>query len=200
MALLFPLFSCAQEEKKDKKEEGWTTLFNGKDLSGWRVVNGNAPYKVENGAIVGTTVLGSANSFLATDKEYDDFILELEFMMNEDINSGIQFRSISDPAVMEGRVHGYQFELDPSERNWTGGIYDEARRGWLYPVSLNESAKSALKKGEWNTARIEAIGNTMRTWLNGVPVSSLVDSLTPKGIIALQVHSIGKEEDAGKED
>ena len=180
-------------------ESGWTDLFNGKDLTGWNQVNGKANYRVEDGAVVGTTIMDSPNSFLATDKEYGDYILEFEVMLDNDINSGVQFRSISDPAVMEGRVHGYQFELDPSDRKWTGGIYDEARRGWLYPLSLNPAAQSAFKKGEWNKARIEAIGDKIKTWINDVPVASVVDNLTPKGIIALQVHSIGEAEDAGKE-
>ncbi|WP_460921053.1 3-keto-disaccharide hydrolase [Pontibacter brevis] len=181
------------------QEAGWTQLFNGKDLTGWTQVNGTAPYRVEDGTIVGTTVTGSPNSFLATDKEYGDYILEFEVMLDNDINSGVQFRSISDPAVMGGRVHGYQFELDPSDRKWTGGIYDESRRGWLYPLSLNPDAQSAFKKGEWNKARIEAIGNSIKTWINDVPVAAVVDDVTLKGIIALQVHSIGKPEDAGKE-
>lgn len=188
-----------QAETSHSAEAGWVELFNGKDLSGWKQLNGTASYRVENGAIVGTTVTDSPNSFLATDKTYDDFILEFEVMLNNDINSGVQFRSLSDPAVMEGRVHGYQFELDPSDRKWSGGIYDEARRGWLYPLSLNPAAQSAFKKGEWNKARIEAIGNRITTWVNGVPVASVVDDMTPEGIIALQVHAIGKPEDAGKE-
>ncbi|AHM60753.1 hypothetical protein D770_12495 [Flammeovirgaceae bacterium 311] len=199
-SLFFSFQACqVSQEQAGAEEEGWTPLFNGTDLTGWNQVNGTAPYKVEDGAIVGTTVSGSPNSFLATDQPYGDFILELEFMMHPDINSGMQFRSISDPAIMEGRVHGYQFELDPSERNWTGGIYDEARRMWLYPLSLNEEAKSALKIGEWNKARIEALGNDIRTWVNGVPVAHLVDDMTPSGIIALQVHSIYDDKDAGKE-
>ncbi|MFC6997009.1 3-keto-disaccharide hydrolase [Rufibacter roseus] len=180
-------------------EKGWTMLFNGKDLTGWKQVNGNATYRVEDGAIVGTTVMNSPNSFLAADKIYGDFILEFEVLLNNDLNSGVQFRSISDPAIMNGRVHGYQFELDPSDRKWTGGIYDEARRDWLYPLSLNPNAQSAFRKGEWNKARIEAIGDKINTWVNGVPVASVVDAMTPQGIIALQVHSIGKSEDAGKE-
>lgn len=191
--------ACTPTSKQDAQNDGWTNLFNGQDLEGWKQVNGEAPYKVEDGAIVGTTVTDSPNSFLATQEEYGDFILEFEVMLNSDINSGVQFRSISDPAIMDGRVHGYQFELDPSDRKWTGGIYDEARRGWLYPISLNPDAQSAFKKGDWNKARIEAIGNKIKTWINDVPVSSLVDDETSKGIIALQVHSIGKPEDAGKE-
>ncbi|WP_227006275.1 3-keto-disaccharide hydrolase [Rufibacter latericius] len=182
-----------------RQENGWINLFNGKDLQGWKQVNGKASYRVENGVIVGTTVSDSPNSFLVTDRPYGDFILEFEMLLHNDLNSGVQFRSISDPAVMNGRVHGYQFELDPSDRKWTGGIYDEARREWLYPLSLNPGAQSAFKKGAWNKARIEAIGNKITTWVNDVPVASLVDAMTPQGIIALQVHSIGKPEDAGKE-
>jgi hypothetical protein len=194
------LFSCSQvKNDAAQEEEGWTSLFNGEDLKGWKKVNGNAEYKVVDNMIVGTTVMDSPNSFLAAEEEYGDFILEFEVMLNNDINSGVQFRSISDPAVKNGRVHGYQFELDPSERKWTGGIYDEARRGWLYPLSLNPDAQKAFKKGEWNKARIEAIGNKINTWINGVPVSSLIDNETSKGIIALQVHSIKNAEDAGKE-
>ena len=189
-------FHYANAQKADKD---WEVLFNGKDLKEWKQVNGTAPFKIVNGAIVGTTVSGSPNSFLATRKEYGDFILEFEFMLNNDINSGVQFRSISDPAIQDGRVHGYQFELDPSDRQWMGGIYDEARRGWLYPLSLNPKAQAAYKKGEWNKARIEAIGNKIKTWVNGIPAASLVDDLTGKGFIALQVHSIYDDKDAGKE-
>lgn len=194
ICLLFSTTAFSQKNDKD-----WQILFNGKDLKEWKQVNGTAPYKIVDGAIVGTTVTGSPNSFLATKKEYGDFILEFEYMLNNDINSGVQFRSIHDPAINDGRVHGYQFELDPSDRKWMGGIYDEARRGWLYPLSLNPKAQSAYKKGEWNKARIEAIGNEIKTWVNDIPAASVVDDLTSKGVIALQVHSINDKKDAGKE-
>lgn len=198
-ALIVIITACSQNSPQTKEDQGWTELFNGQDLSGWRQLNGTADYRVEDGAIVGTTVTESPNSFLATEEEYGDFILEFDFFLNNDINSGVQFRSIYDPAVKEGRIHGYQFEMDPSDRSWTGGIYDEQRRGWLYPLSLNPDAQRAFKKSEWNKARIEAIGPSIRTWINGIPVASLEDDLTTKGIIALQVHSIGDAKDAGKE-
>ncbi|WP_224999676.1 DUF1080 domain-containing protein [Cesiribacter sp. SM1] len=201
MLLFLTTTGCQQKtnELPDQQTDEWVELFNGTDLSGWKQVNGSAHYEVRDGAIVGTTATNTPNSFLATDKEYGDFILEFEFKQDTSINSGVQFRSKYDPAVAEGRVHGYQFEMDPSARQWTGGIYDESRRGWLYPVSLNPDAQTALKKNDWNKARIEAIGNQIRTWLNGVPVANLVDTLTDRGLIALQVHSIGKDSDAGKE-
>ena len=92
-----------------------------------------------------------------------------------------------------------QYEIDPSKRGWTGGIYDEARRDWLYPMDLNPSTKNAFRQAQWNKARIECIGNNIRTWINGLPAAQLVDDLSPKGFIALQVHSIGNKEQEGKE-
>lgn len=174
-------------------------LFNGKDLKGWKVLNGKAQYEVKNGEIVGTTVHGEPNSFLVTEDVYADFILTLEFMIDLGTNSGIQFRSESRADYQNGRVHGYQLEIDPSERAWTGGIYDEARRLWLYPLEYNPSAKKAFKQKAWNKLRIECIGNTMRTFVNDIPASHVVDDMTPKGFIALQVHSVSKPEDAGKQ-
>ena len=141
--------------------QSWEPLFNGKNLSGWKKLNGKAQFKVENGVIVGVSKMNTPNSFLATKKTYGDFILEFDFKIDEGLNSGVQFRSLSEKKYQKGRVHGYQFEIDPSERAWCGGIYDEARRGWLYPLTFNSDAKTAFKKGEWNKARIEAVGNTI---------------------------------------
>jgi len=180
-------------------KENWTSLFNGKDLTGWRQLNGQAKYEVKNGVIVGTTVLNQPNSFLATDKDYDDFILELDYKVDPNMNSGIQFRSESKPEYDNGRVHGYQMEIDPSTRAWSGGIYDEARRGWLYPLEYNDAAKTAFHNGQWNHYRIECIGKTVRTWVNGIPAAELVDTLATKGFIALQVHGIGKQEEEGRQ-
>jgi hypothetical protein len=168
---------------------GWKNLFDGKTLRGWHQLNGKAKYEVVNGAIVGTTVTGEPNSFLATDQDYGDFILELELKVG-DMNSGIQIRSLSLPEFNNGRVHGYQVEVDPSDRAWSGGIYDEARRGWMYQTEMNPAAKKAFIKTGWNKYRIEAIGPVIRTWINEVPVTYMVDDMTLKGFIALQVHSV----------
>ncbi len=172
-------------------------IFNGKDLAGWHVQNGTASYAVKEGVIVGTSVAGSPNSFLVTDKTYGDFILDIECKIDSTQNSGIQLRSESTPEYDNGRVHGYQVEIDPSERKWTGGIYDEARRGWLYPLTYNPAAQEAFKQGEWNSLHIECIGNNIRTWLNGTPAAFVVDSLTHEGFIGLQVHAVNKASDAG---
>ncbi len=187
---IFPLLVSAQGNKRD--------LFNGKDLTGWRQLNGKASFEAKNGEIIGTTVINEPNSFLATEILYDDFILEFEFKLDAEMNSGVQFRSESKPEFNNGRVHGYQMEIDPSPRAWTGGFYDEARRDWLYTLEYNPEGKKAYKKNDWNLCKIECIGEVMRIWVNGVPTSHVVDNMTRKGFIALQVHSIGKPEEAGE--
>lgn len=181
------------------QEDGWTDLFNGKNLKGWKKLNGDATYHIENGEVVGVSQLDTRNTFLATKKMYGDFILEYDMKMDKGLNSGVQIRSNSLKTYQNGRVHGYQIECDDKERAWSAGVYDEGRRGWLYPLTYNDAARSAYRQHAWNHYRVEAIGHTIRTWLNGVPVANLVDDMTHEGFIALQVHSIGKEEElAGK--
>ncbi len=176
----------------------WEPLFNGKNLKGWTKLNGKAEYKIVDDAIVGVSKMGTPNTFLATAKNYGDFILEFDFKVEDGLNSGVQLRSASNKAFQKGRVHGYQFEIDPSKRAWSGGIYDEAGRGWLYPLTKNPAAQSAFKNNTWNKARIEAVGNSIRTWVNGVPCANLWDNAAATGFIALQVHSIGNAADEGK--
>ncbi|RYY08559.1 MAG: DUF1080 domain-containing protein, partial [Chitinophagaceae bacterium] len=177
----------------------WEKLFNGKDLTGWKQLNGKADYHVKGGVIIGTTVANTPNSFLVTEKEYGDFILEIDFKVDTSMNSGIQVRSLSKPDYQNGRVHGYQIEIDPSARAWSGGIYDEARRGWLCTTEYNTKAKKAFRNNAWNKYRVECIGSVIRTWVNGIPVSHLVDDLTTSGFIALQVHAINKNDKPGKQ-
>lgn len=192
IAVFMILASCKQQGPE------WKDLFNGKNLDGWVKLNGTAEYRVEDDMIVGVSEMNTPNTFLATTETYGDFILEFDFKVDDGLNSGVQFRSLSLPEYNNGRVHGYQFEIDPSDRSWTGGVYDEARRGWIYPMNYNPEGENAFKKGEWNSARIEAIGNSIRTWVNGVECANLLDNTTTEGFIALQVHSINNEELAGK--
>jgi hypothetical protein len=200
-------------------EEGWKELFNGKDLTGWVQRGGKAHYKVQDGVIVGSTVLNTPNSFLCTEAAYSDFVLDLEFKVNPALNSGVQIRSecfdtakslehngktINIPA---GRVHGYQVEIDMDtnrKRFYTGGVYDEGRRAWLFPGPAGGDAKVFSEQGGkvskpegWNKFRIECKGDSIKTWLNGELRADLKDGMTPKGFIALQVHGVGK--DAAKE-
>jgi len=187
-------------------------LFDGKTLTGWEQHSGAAEYRVQDGAIIGKTVPNTGNSFLCTDKKYSNFILELEFKVDPSMNSGVQFRSNYYTKETEieiagkkkkfpaDRVHGYQFEIDPSPRAYTGGIYDEGRRGWLFDLKNNEAARKAFKQGEWNQIRIECRGDSLKTFINGVAAADLKDSVTAEGVIALQVHGIGKNQAAiGKE-
>ncbi|MBN2639542.1 MAG: DUF1080 domain-containing protein [Bacteroidales bacterium] len=189
---------CLAASLNSFSQEKWVNLFNGKNLKGWKVLNGDAEYFVQDGAIVGTSKLNTPNTFLSTEKHFDDFILELEFRVEEGLNSGIQFRSNSIKEYKNGRVHGYQYEIDPSPRGWSGGIYDEGRRGWIYPMDKNPEAKTAFKANDWNKVRIEAIGTNLRTWLNGTPVANVLDNQTSSGFIGLQVHNIQKPEQVGK--
>ncbi|MFD2291124.1 DUF1080 domain-containing protein [Mariniflexile gromovii] len=189
-------FGCANTPKDTTP---WVNLFDGKTLNGWHQKGGEAKYEVKDGAIVGSTVHDTPNSFLTTDKMYGDFILELDYKVDSTMNSGIQIRSNSFLYYKDGRVHGYQVEIDPSERAWSGGIYDEARRGWLSTMDNNPEAQKAFKQNDWNHYRIEAIGDTIKTWINNVPASHLIDDKTATGFICLQVHSIKPDKKAGTE-
>ena len=182
-------------------EKGWQNLFNGKDLAGWKRLGGTADFSIEDGVIVGRTVMNSRNTFLVTEKEYADFILEADvFVEDEEGNAGLQTRSHFNPDAFDGqgRVYGRQCEIDPTPRRWTGGIYDEGRREWLYPMQLNARAQHAYRKGEYNHFRIECIGNEMKTWVNGVATAYVVDTIDAKGFIGLQVHGIKTADHAGK--
>lgn len=205
---------CSSLGSISAKEVQWTNLFDGKTLNGWKVLGGKATFRVERGTIVGTTSKGGENynTFLCTEKEYGNFNLEFEFLCEEDLNSGVAFRSI----FADGLVRGYQFEIDPDKtnkyiayphnlnekgnvipagkepRSWTGGVYDEKRRGWLNNLTENPKARAAFIPGKWNKGRIEAHKDGIRTYINGVLASSMVDYMTPNGFIGLQVHWLKK--------
>jgi len=189
----------------------WVTLFNGKNLEGWTVESGIAKFTVEDGIIVGTAVEGSSNTFLCTEKEYGDFILELESKNDVKMNSGVMFRALiadegtafvfkdkkGNPAAKtlpNGRVYGYQAEIATHEAGKSGGIYDEARRGYyIADVTVDPVASKAFKDNQWNKYRIECRGNSLKTWINGVPCADIKDSMTASGVIGLQVHGIKKD-------
>lgn len=175
-------------------EPAWTPLFDGKSLAGWTRRGGQAQYRVDDACIAGVTAPDTPNTFLCTECEYADFVLEYEFKVDPKLNSGVQIRSNSAPGYKKGAVHGYQVEIDPSERGFTGGVYDESRRGWLQDLSKNEAARKAFKQNEWNHVRIEARGDSIRTWLNKVSAADLKDDLTRSGFIGLQVHSTDSKE------
>jgi type 1 glutamine amidotransferase len=188
----------------------WKDLFDGKTLNGWSIHSGFAKYRVEDGEIVGTAVKGSPNTFLCTNKEYGDFILEFEVKCDPRLNSGVQIRSqiAKDPMffvfrrpdgrprqglVPPDRVYGYQVEIAGADTGTSGGIYDEARRGFfLADVSEDPAASKAFKDNWWNKYRIECKDSSIKTWINDVPCADLRDSMDAKGIIGLQVHGLGR--------
>jgi hypothetical protein len=181
-------------------QDGWTNLFNGENLNNFEKRQGTADYLVEGNQLIGISKVGSPSTYLCTKERYSDFIIEVDVKIDMGLNSGVQFRSNSVESFKNGQVHGYQAEIDVSERKWSGGIFDQSRRGWIYPVTMNKKGQNAFQNGAWNKYRIEAIGNTIRTWVNGVQVTNLVDDMTAEGFIAFQVHSIGnnKERDGLK--
>jgi hypothetical protein len=190
LLLLFPLIGLSQTN--------WTQLFKGKNFDGWEIKQGQADFEIlDDGVIQATSILNSPSTYMGTINHYDDFIFEYEIFASPGLNSGVQFRSLNSK---KGDVFGYQCELDTDEfRSWTGGIYDQSRRGlFLYPLTRNEKGKNAFKNGVWNKVRIEAVGRSIRTWVNGIQCSNLLDDTSKSGFIALQIHSINTVENKGK--
>ena len=176
-------------------DDAWVSLFDGKTLKGWTQKNGTATYRVDEGTIVGKTNEGSPNSFLCTDKDYGDFELTFEVKVDDQLNSGVQFRSRSTKDYENGRVHGPQVEI--ALGGTAGRIYGEALvdAAWMCAEG-DAAAKAAFKAGEWNQYRVRAVGKKIETWVNGVPTASFADEKSGmmSGFIGLQVHGIGKGE------
>lgn len=201
LVAISPTPSAFADEESEATDDGFVSLFNGQNLDGWEQKGGTAKYEARDGVIVGTSVPHTPNSFLCTKQRYADFILEFEFKLHPELNSGVQIRSNSIPEHDNGRVHGYQCELENFDRKrfWTAGIYDEARRGWLYPAKHDEHLKAAFarqgvritNRTGWNHVRIVAQGDRILTFLNGEHRADLRDDMTPEGFIALQVHGVG---------
>ena len=174
-------------------DEGCVKLFDGKTLDGWEQKNGTATYAVEDGCIVGRTNEGSPNSFLCSTKNYCDFELQFEVKVDNALNSGVQIRSESKADYKNFRVHGPQVEI--ATNGTAGFIYGEALdTGWLSENRNDPAKNAAFKKDEWNSYKVVAKGNSIKTWVNGVQVADLVDEKSGKtcGFIGLQVHGIKK--------
>ncbi len=168
----------------------WVPLFNGTTLEGWEQKNGLAHYDVKDGMIVGTSVPNSANSFLCTKKQYGDFELTFDVKVDKELNSGVQIRSESKPDYQNGRVHGYQVEI--AVDGFSGGIYDEARRGkFLNEDGPSDAVRKLLKENDWNSYRVLCQGDRIQAWVNGVQVTDITDDATHSGFIGLQVHGVG---------
>jgi acetyl esterase/lipase len=199
LRLCFPLLTLALFLADARADDtGWVPLFDGKTFDGWTINGGTAAYKVEDGAIVGTTVEGSPNTFLCKG-DFTDFELELEVMCDPALNSGIQVRSHvyakDDPnpenAQRAGVVYGPQCEIANKETGTAGRFYDEGRRGmWL--DELEPGAKDAFHDDGWNRYKIVVQGNRYQSWINGIAASDFTDDMDKHGFIGLQVHGIAK--------
>jgi hypothetical protein len=207
------LFSCQSSQKEEEKE--WFDLFNGESLEGWVLKEAEGNFFVEDGMITSITDSTSPNCYLAYEKEFSDFVLELDFKVEPPLNSGVQIRSIirdKDATVMymngrmeekevtftKGTAVGYQIEIDPSDRAWSGGLYEPGGRGWLQNLEGKPDAQRAYKKDDWNHFKIVAKGDHIQTWVNGVPAIDAHDAVYPKGFIGFQMHSAYNKEQVGK--
>lgn len=160
-------------------------LFNGENLDGW-INHGEEKWYVENGELVCESGPKAQYGYLSTDKYFDDFELNLEFLQEANGNSGVFIRSTVDGT----KVSGWQVEVAPPANN-TGGIYESYGRGWL--IQPEPEKDKALKMGEWNKMKIRVVGPSITTWLNGEQMIHLEDEKigAGKGAIALQIHDGG---------
>jgi len=199
-----PATSASSPDASASSPSGARCLLPDASLFPLWVIRGDAAtYSVSDGVITGTTAPNTTNTFLCTVAEYADFVLELDVKTDPALNSGIQIRSHARPEKFNNqpieRVHGYQIEIDPSNRKWTGGLYDEGGRLWLADLKSNPAAQAAFRQGDWNHLRIHAEGPRIRTWLNGVPAIDYTETAQVEanrsGFIALQVHGVGAKTD-----
>ena len=197
---------CAEDKTKtdpsSEKTEKSIDLFDGKTLKGWKIVGGNGKFKVEDGCIVGFGENVKGNTFLRTEKTYGDFEMTYEFKFDDRSgNSGLMFRALQKPSEDgNGRVYGYQCEGDNGDRSWTAGLFDEARRKWLFPkksdkehcAKFTAQGTKLFKWDGWNTIKIRCEGNHIQTWLNGEKRVDFTDEDkkhdTREGFFGLQVH------------
>lgn len=227
IALFILIIASCSSKKQEKNIEiqetndpqyTWEELFDGKTLNGWSLKEAEANFYVEDGMIVGEAGFKTPNCYLVTDKLYNDFVLELDFKVNSPLNSGVNIRSVvrerdttimylngnkekqvlSEHSFPAGTVVGYQIEIDPSERAWTGGLYEVGGRGWLQSLKENTSAGKAYHVNEWNHFKIKANGNHLETWINGVLAIDVREDLWKTGFIGFQMHGVYDKKQVGK--
>ena len=170
-----PMTSIAQKK----------SIFNGENLDGWEIY-GTEKWYVENGELICESGLDKGYGYLATEKYYKNFELELEFFLLANGNSGVFIRS-----TIEGtKITGWQAEVEPAGAE-SGGIYESYGRGWL--IQPDESKRHAQKEGEWNKMKIRVVGDKVTTWINGTEMVTITDEKIGKanGSIALQIHDGG---------
>ncbi|MBL7873065.1 MAG: DUF1080 domain-containing protein [Cyclobacteriaceae bacterium] len=176
ISVFFASFSNAQKKQ---------SLFNGKDLTGWKIY-GTEKWYVEKGELICESGPDKQYGYFGTEKEFKDFELTLEFKQESNGNSGVFFHSQIEGVV----VNGWQAEVAPLNMH-SGGIYESYGRGWLIQPTADK--EKALKEGEWNKMKVRVKGNEVTTWLNGVQMITLTDEKigSRSGKIALQIHDGG---------
>jgi hypothetical protein len=162
-----------------------TKLFNGKNLKGWKV-HGTEKWYVENGELICESGPDKQYGYLATEKDFKDFELTVEFKQESNGNSGVFFHS----SIEGTKITGWQAEVAPLSRS-TGGIYESYGRGWI--IKPDPSLDNVLKEGEWNTLVVKMKGDVVETFLNGTKMVTLQDEKigAANGKIALQIHDGG---------
>ncbi|MCE5347664.1 MAG: DUF1080 domain-containing protein [Bacteroidales bacterium] len=216
LLIVVTTLSC---RNKSAKQDGWVDLFDGKTLNGWKVLNqdwthpdSKPDFYVENNMIVCNTTMNNEGGYLVTDKSYSDFILEFDVKIDTSLNSGLQCRSrvwekdtssiyVAGDAQgtkvpskwRAGYVWGYQIEVDPSRRAWSGGLYEPGNRGWIVTLAGNEAARNAFKPLDWNHYKIKMDGNKIQVWVNDIPTVDTTDDMSSSGFLGLQFHGAFKE-------
>jgi len=212
-------------KKHENQDNTWKELFDGKTLNGWKILNqdwdnpdSKPDFYVKDGMIIcNTSMDNKGGGYMVTDGTYANFILELDVKIDSTLNSGIQCRSqvwdkdttttfvagnaegtVNHPKWRRGYVWGYQVEIDPSERAWSGGLYEPGNRGWLVTLVGNEKKQNAFKQNAWNHFKVKMDGSKIQTWLNGVLIVDTVDEMSKSGFIGLQFHGAYKKEQSNK--
>lgn len=177
--------SVKQDDSRQAKQQKWVSIFNGKDLTGWKIY-GTELWYVRDGELICESGPDKKYGYLATEKEYRNFELRLKFKQDANGNSGVFFRS----HLKGTRISGWQVEVAPPGHD-TGGIYESYGRGWL--VQIPDEKENILKMGDWNDLRIRVVDDRVTTWLNGVQMADLRDDKigAATGSIALQIHDGG---------
>jgi hypothetical protein len=183
------------------KQAPWTNLFNGKDFTGWTIKGSTGKAWVQDGEIVCHQVSNTPeHTFVTTDATFTDFILELDVKIDGDFNTGILIRAVDQPKEAKLRLNAYQVKIDPTPRQWTGGVFDDFGPDWhwFYSLENDSRARAAFKIGEWNHFRVEAIGNSIKVWVNGVPTTNMINAKYTSGHIALKIHALGDKPEQEK--
>jgi len=218
------VLSMSCQNKTAKKDE-WKDLFDGKTLNGWKVLNqdwdspeSKPDFYVENEMIIcNTTLVNKGGGYLVTEKTYENFMLELDVKIDTFLNSGIQCRgqiwekdtvtryvagnaegTVSQIKWKAGYVWGYQIEIDPSIRAWSGGLYEPGNRGWVVTLADNEKARNAFNRTDWNHIKIVMNGNKIQTWVNDILTVDIIDEMSASGFIGLQFHGAHNEDQNNK--